>query len=68
MRKRKSEGELEQTEKKPEHEPDCCTCAERRTCERYQENSFCTRWHSNDPEKQGIDPNEAWMRGGEVAF
>ena len=48
--------------------PDCCTCAERATCERYQEGSFCTRWHSRDPEKQGIDPNVAWMRGDEADF
>lgn len=48
--------------------PDCCTCAARRTCEKFQEGSFCTRWQSNDPEKQGVDPNEAWMRGDEVDF
>lgn len=48
--------------------PDCCTCAERKTCGRYQENSFCARWHSDDPEKQGIDPNEAWKRGDPAEF
>ena len=48
--------------------PDCCTCAERKTCERFQENSFCTRWHSEDPEKQGTDPNEAWIRGDPAEF
>ena len=49
-------------------DPDCCTCAERKTCERYQENTFCTRWHSSDPEKRGIDPNEAWRRGDPAEF
>lgn len=48
--------------------PDCSNCAERDTCERYAENSFCTRWHSRDPEKQGIDPNQAWLRGDPVEF
>ena len=48
--------------------PDCSTCAERKTCERFQENSFCTRWHSEDPEKRGIDPNEAWKRGDPAEF
>lgn len=48
--------------------PDCTTCAERKTCKRFQENSFCTRWHSEKTEKQGIDPNEAWRRGEEAEF
>ena len=48
--------------------PACETCAERKTCEMYQENSFCTRWHSRDPEKEGVDPNEAWKRGDETPW
>jgi hypothetical protein len=48
--------------------PDCCTCAERKTCEKFAENSFCTRWHSNDPEKEGTDPNKAWARGDDTPW
>jgi len=55
-------------EKERAQGPDCSTCAERKECEAYKESSFCTRWHSNDPDKQGIDPNEAWRRGDPVDF
>ena len=48
--------------------PDCCTCAERKTCEKFAENSFCTKWHSRDPEKEGVDPNEAWKRGDDTPW
>lgn len=48
--------------------PDCCTCAERSSCARFLEGSWCTKWHSRDPEKQGIDPNQAWIRGDPAEF
>lgn len=57
----------------PEQLPDCCTCAYRRECERYAENSYCTRWCSRKPEenperKPEEDPNRKWRTGEEVEF
>ena len=49
-----------------EQGPDCCVCAERKTCPRYRENSFCTQFRRNKPEPEGTDPNELWKRGEEV--
>lgn len=49
-------------------EPDCCTCYLRKTCERYQENSFCTQWASKAPEERKPDPNEQWEKGEDVEF
>ena len=63
---KKKAGRNYQEEK--EQGPDCCTCLERKTCERYAENSYCTRWHSKEPEPQGSDPNKLWEQGEEVAF
>ncbi len=51
-----------------EQGPDCSVCAERETCPRYRENSFCTQFHRNKPEPEGTDPNELWKRGEEVEF
>ena len=51
-----------------EQAPDCCVCAERKTCELYHENSFCTRFHMNEPAPEGPDPNDLWRRGEEVDF
>lgn len=48
--------------------PDCCTCAERKTCPQASEGSFCTRWHSREPEPRGADPNQLWEQGEDVAF
>ena len=48
--------------------PDCCTCIHRRECERYRENSYCTKWQSREPNPEGPDPNELWKRGEEVGF
>lgn len=47
---------------------DCTTCAERQTCERAEEGSFCSRWHRREPAPEGQDPNEVWRQGGEVDF
>ena len=63
--KRKA-GRNYQEEKR--QDPDCCTCLERKTCERYAENNFCTRWRNQEPDPQGEDPNELWKRGEEVDF
>lgn len=48
--------------------PDCTTCALRKGCEMFQENSFCTRWRSRDPEPKGPNPNEQWERGEDSPF
>lgn len=48
--------------------PDCTTCIHARGCERYAENSFCTRWQGRAPEKREPDPNELWKQGEEVEF
>ena len=61
--KRKA-GRNYQEEKK--QSPDCCTCIKRKGCEMYAENSYCTRWQGKEPEPEGTDPNEAWMRGDPV--
>lgn len=47
---------------------DCTTCAERRNCDSAQENSFCGKWHSKTVEREGKDPNLAWVRGEKVDF
>ena len=47
---------------------DCTTCAEKRTCEHAQEGSFCGKWHSRTVEKEGKDPNLAWVQGEDVEF
>lgn len=51
-----------------EQGPDCSTCLERKTCERYAENSYCTRWHMREPEPKGPDPNRLWEQGEPVEF
>ena len=44
--------------------PDCTTCIHRKEgCERAEENSFCTRYASRNPEIRNPDPNEQWLRG-----
>ena len=52
----------------PAQEPDCTTCILRDGCERYAENSFCTKWLSRNPEIRTPDPNDLWKRGEEVEF
>lgn len=42
---------------------DCATCALRKTCERAQEGSYCTRWTSRNGPREGKDPNQDWIRG-----
>lgn len=63
---KKKAGRNYQEEK--EQGPDCCTCMERKTCERYAENSYCTRWHKSEPEPRGADPNKLWEQGEPVEF
>ena len=48
--------------------PDCATCIDRGDCRKAQAGHFCPRWRSEEPEKEGTDPNEAWMRGEQVDF
>ena len=63
MRKKRTVSNPEESQK-----PDCCVCIRRNGCERYQENSFCTRFQSAEPDPQGVDPNRLWEQGEEVDF
>lgn len=62
---------IESNRKRQEEElkrkiPDCCVCIHRNGCERYQANSYCTRFQSRDPEYREPDPNRLWETGEEV--
>lgn len=65
MRKKHKVDNLRQ---ETEQGPDCSTCVQRRTCERYAENSFCGQWRSREPEVREPDPNRLWETGEEVDF
>lgn len=47
---------------------DCTTCWQRKTCERAEEGTFCSRWARTEPEPQGTDPNALWRTGEDVEF
>lgn len=68
MRRRKTAGEGIGALRKPEkpQTPDCTTCINRWSCDRYEENTFCGRWASRAPELSGVDPNRLWETGEEV--
>lgn len=40
---------------------DCANCGKRKTCEGYDEGTFCTQWCSYAPETEQAAPNpEGW--------
>ena len=50
----------------PEIGPDCRTCAQRETCERAQDGTFCPQWRRTDPPDRGESPADRWARGEDV--
>lgn len=63
MRKTKANDRIDAKEAREGTDVDCSTCIERQACPRAAQNSFCTRWRSSDPAREGTDPNDAWRRG-----
>ena len=59
---------VDNMKKMDEMAPDCCVCVNRKTCERYAENSSCGKFASRESEERKPDPNRLWETGEEVDF